>query len=168
MARNRKDLGGATESRIVALMRAGGTADSITAQLGAEGVQASRATIARRMQELRGTVQAARAEKAREAAATSKGDERPLPASPDAIPEGTDLETLDRWLKTAERMGELAESDGDLSALAAAGRLSASLLEAKRKATPPRAPDPNENPDLRKLGAEVAARLHKMIEQVTT
>lgn len=165
MARKRTELGPTLESRIVALMRAGGTADSITSQLGAEGVGASRATIARRMQELRGQVKAARAERM---AAPVVVEDETLPGSPDAIPEGTDLATLDRWLQTAERMGEAAEADGDLQALAAAGRLSASLLEAKRKATPPSRPDPNENPDLIKLGKQVAERLHKMIDQVTT
>lgn len=165
MPRKRSELGPGTEARIVALMRAGGTADSIAAQLGAEGVKASRATIGRRMQELKGKVSAARAERFQ---AAPPVEAAPLPPSADDIPEGASLEMLDRWLATAKRMGEIAESEGDLDALATAGRLSVSLLEAKRKATPPTRPDPNDNPDMVKLGGEVAARLHKMIDQVTT
>ncbi len=38
------------------------------------------------------------------------------------------------------------------------------FLEAKRKATPPDVPDPNDEPDMISLGAQVAARLHKMAE----
>ncbi len=90
----------------------------------------------------------------------------PLPESPDDIPEGTDLDTLDRWLLVAERNGRAAENEGNLQALAQMGRLSASLLEAKRKGAPLPTPDPNEHPDMVRLGAEVAERLLKALDLV--
>lgn len=90
----------------------------------------------------------------------------PLPETEDDIPDGTDIDTLDRWIQIAERNGRAAENEGNLQALAQMGRLSASLLEAKRKGAPPIVPDPNDSPDMVKLGADVAERLHKMIDQV--
>jgi hypothetical protein len=86
--------------------------------------------------------------------------------SPDDIPEGTDMDTLDRWLQIAERNGRVANHEGNLPAVAQMGRLSTSLLEAKRKLAPIPTPDPNENPDMVKLGAEVEARFLKMIALV--
>lgn len=91
----------------------------------------------------------------------------PLPESPDEIPDGTDLDTLDRWLMIAERNGRAAEQEGNLQALAQMGRLSASLLDAKRKSAPLPVPDPNEHPDMIKLGAEVEERLHRMVDILT-
>ena len=62
MARKRIELGAVAEDQIKALMTRGGTAQSISAALTAGGVTgASVATIGRRMQELRGDVNAARA-----------------------------------------------------------------------------------------------------------
>lgn len=171
MARKRTEFGKAVDTRIVALMRAGGTAESISSQLASEGVEgASRATIGRRMTELRATVRAKRA-KAMKAAAKPSSESKPskaspLPTSPDEIPEGADLETLNEWLETAKRMGKVAELEGDLQAIARAGRLVTSLIEAKRKAAPPTKPDPNENPDYRALAEEVEARLHKLADEV--
>src|SRR5690349_18801101 len=107
MARKRTELRAATEARIVALMRAGGTAESIAKQLGSKGCKASRATIGRRMAELAGKVNGARA-------GLLAKEPPPLPESPDAIPEGTDLDTINAWLETAKRMGKVAEVEGDL------------------------------------------------------
>lgn len=90
----------------------------------------------------------------------------PLPETEDDIPEGTDIDTLDRWIQVAERNGRAAENEGNLQALAQMGRLSASLLEAKRKGAPPVIPDPNDSPDMVALGAEVEARLLKMVDLV--
>ncbi len=46
------------------------------------------------------------------------------------------------------------------------GRLELQIQVEMRKATPPAVPDPNDDVDMRKLGAEVAARLHKLVDQV--
>lgn len=151
-------------------MRAGGTAESITRQLLADGIEVSRATVGRRMQELAGRVKEERA-KALAAPPKKKSSKaktkRPLPSSPEDIPEDTDLDTLNDWLETAKRMGRVAEMDGDLEALARAGRLATSLLEAKRKATPPTKSDPNDQPDMLKLAADVSERMHAIIKQIT-
>lgn len=166
------------------MMRAGGTAVSIAKDLGGKVTDR---TISRRMKEIRGPKNVSRPRKipphdpngpmlprppsiaprpapvaARDAPPPSSGE---LPPSPDAIPEGTDLVTLERWLVTAERMGAAAEKRGDLASLAAAGRLTASLLEAKRKATPiPRA-DPNEHPDFVAAATKARALLHRYLDQ---
>lgn len=164
MARKRTQSDAVVQERIVALMRAGGTAESISTQLAAENVNLSRATIGRRMRELSGRVKKERADAL---AASKPNPKAPLPASPEEIPEDADLETLNEWLDTAKRMGRVAELDGDLESLARAGRLAASLLDAKRKATPPTKADPNDHPDMVKLGAEVAERMHAIIKQVS-
>lgn len=172
MPRKRHEFGKAIDKRIVALMRAGGTAESISTKLASEGVDgASRATIGRRMTELRDSVKGARAKamtKARDSSEPSLKEKTktPLPSSPDDIPEGADLETINEWLATAKRMGKVAELEGDLAAIARAGRLVTSLIDAKRKATPPAKSDPDDNPDYRSLAEDVEARLHKLADEV--
>lgn len=91
----------------------------------------------------------------------------PLPDSPDDIPEGTDQDTLEQWLQIAKRNGITAESEGNMQALAQMGRLSASLLEAKRKGAPPPVIDPNENPDFVALAKAFRTRMAKMLEPPT-
>lgn len=91
----------------------------------------------------------------------------PLPDSPDDIPEGTDQDTLEQWLQIAKRNGITAEAEGNMQALAQMGRLSASLLEAKRKSAPPPVVDPNENPDFVALAKEFRTRMLKMLEPPT-
>lgn len=160
MPRKRTELSPLHEARLVALAGAGRTAEEIAAALAAEGVTGlSRATVARRLLDLRGA-QRVRGKASRPAPVEAP----PLPATPEDIPEGTDLETIERWLETAERMARKAEADGNLAGLGAMGRLAKGLLEAKRRATPPTPPDPNANPDMVALGAEVAKRLHKLVD----
>lgn len=88
-----------------------------------------------------------------------------LPATDEDI-ERADAGTLDRWLARAEAAGRTAAAQGNLPAIGQMGRLAVTLQEAKRKATPPAAPDPNDAPDMRLLGAQVAERLHKMVDLV--
>lgn len=101
MARQKTELGAATEKRMKALLARGGTAESITKELRAAGLKVSRATIGRRMRELRGAVRVGRvAKRPKEVAPESPpappsaGTDIPLPASPDAIPEGLSVEML--------------------------------------------------------------------------
>src|SRR3990167_2387134 len=175
MGRKRIDLGHDAEGQIRALMARGGTVESITAALTEGGVAGvSKATVARRMAEMRQGVNAGVAARREERAGTAApaavspppASEPALPASLDDIPEGTGLDTYDRWLERAERMAVDAEIEGDLKAIGNAGRLVGLLLEAKRKATPIPKSDPNDNVDMVKLGAEVAERLHKMVDPV--
>ena len=182
MARKRNDLGPAADAKIRSLMLRGGTARSIFEALRAAGVKgASERTIARRMKEARAGVNATRAKKfagtpPRAAAKSTRPPQRgkqppppenaePLPATEEEIARA-DPATLDRWLQTATRMGDAAEALGDLDSLAKMGRLSVSLLEAKRKATPPPKEDPNDHPDMIAMGARVADQLHMLIDKI--
>ncbi len=147
MARKRKELGSVVEARIVALMKQGGTVNGI-----AQATGIPPATIARRMRELAGK------------AAVPIAPAAPLPATPEEIPEGTPVEVLDEWLDTAKAGAEAARTAGNLSQLATMGRLAMTIMDQKRKSAPIPKADPNENPDMVKLGAEVSARLHKLVD----
>lgn len=184
MPRTRIDLGTQVEKQIVALMARGGTAASIAASLRADGVAGvSQATIGRRMRELRGEANAARATRAKSAAkkeaktrpvppaaspAATRARPDDLPATPDAIPEDADLATIDRWLEIADRNGRVAENEGDMQTLGGMGRLTSMLLERKRKMRPPEKVDPNDSPDMRALAARVGAELHRLIDLAVT
>lgn len=191
MARPRRDLTPAQEAHLLDLMSRGGTVESCTAALHAKGANVSKATVGRRMREMQGKVKERRAERVAALAKVSRAEPEPdppkkpgpkkrakpkktaepeleLPASPAEIPDAADPGTLDRWIETANRMGRIAEDEGDLDSLAKMGRLTAALLEHKRKAAPPPKHDPNDDPDMIKLGAEVAARLHSLIERVAS
>lgn len=175
MARPRKKLSQAAEDRMRVLMAKGGTVTEVAETLSREGLcTAASATIGRRMAEMRAEVHAARVARRGASAEASPPpapvaaveSEPDLPRTPDEIPEGTGLETYDRWLARAERMANDAELDGDLKAIGNAGRLVGFLLEAKRKATPKPVEDPNEHPDMVRMGAEVEARFLKMVDLV--
>jgi hypothetical protein len=84
---------------------------------------------------------------------------------PDHIPADASIEQINRWISQAESAANQAEMDGNAQALAQALRVCASLAETRRKAAPRDTTDPNELPDMVRLSDEVAARLHKMIEQ---
>lgn len=174
MARKRQELTRAQERKLLDLMASGGTLDENTAALKARGVSISRATVARRMGELKGSgkVKATRAKKR-----AARGSVPPpveaaldevasLPTDAEAIPENVDEKTLDRWLATADRIGRDAELDDDFDTVAKMGRLSASLLEHKRKAKGPPPRDQNEDPDYVELGARVAAKLHEYVDKI--
>lgn len=194
MGRKRSELTPAQEAKLRALMARGGTVETNTAALRAIGVDISPATVARRMRELKGAVNAERAERMRARAAPppapipnplkapplAKAGKRsakkpkaseppppalPMPITPEGIPEATDPRTLDRWIETANRMGHQAESEGDLDNLAKMGRLVAALLEHRRKATPPEEPDPNEDPDMIAIAESVVKRLHDYVDK---
>lgn len=169
MARKRTELGPDVDRQIAALTRRGGTAESIAATLSAAGVAVSPSTIGRRMRELRGPVAAPRA------IASSKASS-PLPraavdAIPEDVPENTPLGQLDAWLEqVTEAIDKVAPGAVDEN-LPLFGQLiarAAALSETRRKATPPAPPDPNENPDLRRLAKDVVERLHRMVDLVAS
>lgn len=165
MARKRTELGHDVEARIAAGIRRGETAEQVAAALG--GVVSGR-TIGRRMRELRGPVTAGRSVAATtSASAASAPPASPLPPSPEEIPEGATLTQLDGWISQAEAAIDKAELDENLPLLGQMLRVAASLAETRRKATPPAKADPNDSPDMVKLAAEVAKRLHLFVEILT-
>ena len=90
-----------------------------------------------------------------------------LPRTPDDIPEGATLPELQELMTRCKAALSSAEAEDNLPLVGQMIRVAASLAETIRKATPPERPDPNDNPDFQKLGAQVAERLHKMIDAVT-
>jgi hypothetical protein len=145
------------------MMARGGTAQSISDTLTSAGISgASKRTIARRMQELRGEVNADRAQRVAAAKVTPA---IPLPASPDAIPEGAEPSDYDTWLADAKEQADAAQAVGDLEGFGKMGRLTVALLEAKRKATPLPKDDPNERPDMIAAKERARKELHKLIDQ---
>ena len=160
MARKRIEIGASAEGQIRALMTRGGTVESITASLHASGLTGvSKATVARRMAEMR-----------------SGGATRPpppppesepeLPTSPEDIPSGASVPELANLLDRCKAALAQAEADQNLPLVGQMIRVAASLAETMRKATPPERQDPNEHPDMVKLGEEWEARMHKMIDLV--
>ncbi len=162
MPRKKTELGADADARIVQLMRAGGTVDSIQAVLAKEGVKTSRSTIGRRVNDLKtGRIKAAIATVG---PITQNGASSDADHTNGSVPDDSHIkDPLDRLLAKVDRMAIVAEEAADFAGLAQAARLSAQLLESKRKSAPLPTPDPNESPDMVKLGAEVAERLEKMI-----
>lgn len=190
MPRTRKELGPKHERLLLDLMARGGTIEQNTAGLRAAGADVSAATVGRRMRELAGDANASRAEKLRAAAGAvpkPKPTRKPPPAPPpppspaatgaagpaifslpgsDGEIQDADTATLDAWIASVQRFGQVAETSGDVRALGELGRLLATLLEAKRKRKPMEKADPNDDPDMRALGAKVAARLHDYVSKL--
>lgn len=169
MPRKKREFSAKVEAQISAMATAGGTAQAISKALRAAGVKgASPATVGRRLRELRRGVTTPRAgsrAELRAAYASPEQTDSPLPETPEAIPEGTALSQIERWLKRAEAMGKIAVEKGDLAGMGQMGRLTSALLEAKRKATPPDKDDPKDNPDMGAAAARARATLHKYIDQ---
>jgi predicted nucleic acid-binding protein len=114
----------------------------------------SEPTIARRQRELRRP--------------TSRG---PVPNAeivevPENIPENTLLEQIERWLEIVERALKQAEADGNIAGIASLAMRANSLLEARRKAMPLPKADPNENPDMIKLGELAEKRLFALVDDL--
>ena len=165
MAGTRMELGEAGNARLEALTRAGGTAESISATLRAEGWPVSRATVQRRMAEIRGPVRPSRAAAKALHVPASPGAER-LPETPEDVPEGASLPELAALLARCKAALSAAEEAGNLPLVGQMIRVAAAISETMRKATPPERPDPNDAPDMVAMGAEVAKRLHKMVDLV--
>lgn len=175
MARRRTDLGPDADEKIRAGVKKGWSAEAIAKALGGGGVAVSDRTVRRRMAELKGKARARPRANVGAGTAGLSGDRQeqigltgglePLPEDLDAVPAETGLAQIDYWLSIAEKNARLAEAEGESETLVKMVRFAVMLLEAKRKATPIPTPDPNENPDMVRLAEEVAARLHRMVEQ---
>ncbi len=148
------------EGEIEARAARGESAETIAQALG--GTVTDR-TIRRRMRELRG-LQKKSVRSARSSVSTASEESSP----PDLDATAANLEgALDRILAQAERAFALAEERKNLTAIGQMGRLVVMIQEAKRKSAPLPKPDPNESPDMVQLASEVAARFHKLVDQVT-
>lgn len=168
MARKRTVWPESVDAQIRGMMAQGGTAESISQALTAQGVPgASRPTIGRRMQEIRGTIHAPRSPSMASADPPPDSD---LDVSdvPDEIPDGTPLDRLDRWLSKVNGAIEAAEAAKNYPLLGQLIARGTALQDARRKAAPPPKVDPNANPDM--LAAKERARkeFHRLVEQVTT
>lgn len=177
MARKPNELGASANAKIKALMQRGGTAESIARELAAAGVKgASRATVGRRMRELRGNVRVGRVRATKKTARapvepdlpveSDTLEDPPLPTNAEEIPEGLSLALLYRLRAKAEAAGEHALKRKDLATFGAMGRLVTAVSEAIRKATPPAPPDPNEHPDMLALAERVRKDLHELLDKV--
>jgi hypothetical protein len=163
MPRKRNELGPNVEGQIAEFMKVGRTAQHIFETLSAQGVRGiSVATITRRMREIRAGLRSSRAAPS----APESSEDLDLPESPESIGADTPLEILDQWIAHVARLGRKAAAADDLDGIGKMGRLSAALLEARRKATPPPVADPNDSPDMVALGALVAEKFHSMISRV--
>lgn len=152
MARKRKQV---PTDRIVTLGAGGRTAEQITATLQAEGYDVSRATVTRRLRESKGLVNAVRVAAPR--------SEVPLADEiPDEVPDGTPVGDVDKWIAMGDEAADKAFGLGDYSTFTTILGKLATLKEHQRKASPPAKSDPNDDPDLRKIGALVAPRLLKL------
>lgn len=101
---------------------------------------------------------------------------KPTPASPpsppvdepapalDVIPDDADIATLEALQRKYEAMSKTAEADGNLQLFIALQRLIRDVLDRKRKWQPPPVEKPEDNPDMVRLGEEVAERLHKLVD----
>lgn len=134
------------------MMLRGDSADAISKALG--GV-VSRATVGRRMSEMRygaGDVPAGPAE-------------AELPEDPENVPADTDPATVDKWIARVEKLAQVAELHQDAKRLGELGRLANTLFEAKRKATPIAKVDPNDAPDMIAAKEEARAAFRKLAKQ---
>ncbi|MCL2777730.1 MAG: hypothetical protein FWD73_06970 [Polyangiaceae bacterium] len=166
MARKRTVYGPDVEAKIRSGLERGQPAEAIAKELTAAGVKgASRATIDRRMREMRGRTASPRLFLGRRVAA-SDVPSPPLPESPEDIPSDADPDTIGRWIALAEQKGQDAANRGDLAGFGAMGRLAATLLEHRRKAAPPPRVDPNERPDMIAAKERARADFHRLIDRV--
>jgi len=178
MGRKRTDDG---DVQIATLVRAGRSADAIYEALRDAGLKISRATVGRRVRELRGKVRVGRVASAPKKTKTRTAapprvappvDEPPVDSGPDLpgeleeIPEGLSIQTMQRLLVKADRAAQAAHATGDLATFGAMVSRVTNLSEAIRKATPPEPPDPNERPDMIAAAARAREMLHRLVDKV--
>jgi hypothetical protein len=169
MARPRTQLSASTNATIESMAATGGTAETITKALKARGVRGiSRATVGRRLRELRGKVRVGRVgakQSAPPPPPESETADIDLPASPEEIPDGLSLDVLRALFRKADRAASEALSRKDLATFGAMGRLVTALSEAIRKATPPEKVDPNDHPDMLSAAKRAREKLHRLVDQ---
>ncbi len=152
MARKPLNLGQDAEAEIAARASQGWTSESIVKALAAKGIKVSRRTVDAR--------------RPRPSAAPTAAELPDLPADAEAIPDGEDPTTYDYWLRVARKQALQAELDKNAPHIARMVGMANDLLEKKRKAMPLPKADPNEHPDMVKLGAETKERVHRAIDLV--
>jgi hypothetical protein len=193
VGRKRTPLTPAQEAEITARTARGESAATIKAAVPA---MPSRATIARRQEELRGAAspegrvappavprgrrRRRRAGQPPTSAPRGAGRSPVLPGDgqaagardeipgdqtdvPDDVPDGTPPETLDAWIVRLERAATLAESHGNLPALASIAAKVTALMSLKHRTAPLPKPDQNERPDYLELARVGEERLLKLI-----
>lgn len=167
MSRKRANWTAAGESLFDALAGQGLAAGEIARRLSELGEQgASRATVGRRLAERLGARRAGKAgnpdaaKRAPEPVAADLDDEDgpeepPAPSASDierliatGQTEGMTLTEINTWIERVDMAYVAAERDGNTAAIVALARVSASLLDTRRKAAPPPPVDPNAFPDL--------------------
>ena len=103
-------------------------------------------------------------------APVASADEEALP-DPASLPADMTVDQADKLLALADRAAARAEKEGNVSGLVAAGRLSATVLEHKRKAAPPPVVDVNAAPDMVAAAARfrttVAALFERIVDDAT-
>jgi hypothetical protein len=164
MGRKRVELSSADEAEIATRSARSESVRTIESALAG---RVSRATIDRRVRELKaGTPQ----KRSRRPGGIPAAPPTPKPDSVDAEdipvnpPDGTPLETIDRWLARVELAATQAEKTGNLQAISSLSMRAASLTEARRKAMPLPKPDPNDDPDMIEMGALAEKRLFQLID----
>lgn len=160
--RKRTNLGADAEARIALGAKRGETAEQVSVALGGA---TSRATVSRRLRELRGPTKATRTSKVGKSA-SKKTAPPSVPSSPDDIPDDADLPTLYALLDVTKKALTKAEQDENFVALGQMIRVGAALAETIRKATPPKQADPNDAPDMVALRLSATKKWHEMIDLV--
>lgn len=191
MARRQTAWTAAQEAEFRRLARSGISAAEISARLQRAGVPgASTSSIDRRVRAMMGTRRAHGKSAAQVAKATGKRARvapgpaaAPVPAPVSSRPAAADLadipddpevlasatpHELDMWIARANATYERALEAENLAVQVTSIGKAKELLDAKRKATPPVVPDPNEHPDMVALAAKCKAELLKLIDPTLT
>jgi transposase len=137
------------EARAKALHRAGRSLREIEATLRAEGLRGSRSTVQTWLA----------AKKPKRATSSPTSARRTTPAATASV-----LELLRRNVTAIERLARVAEREGRLSEFSTLTRTLNQCVSLIARHTPPEPPDPGASPDMLELGAQVASRLRRLID----
>ena len=160
MGRKRIELSSAREAEIKARAQRGESLETIASALGGD---VSRSTIDRRLREAKATTPPKR-RPVPLAPPTPKPDHIESDALPDAVPEGTPLADIERWMRRIEVAADKAEADGNLAAFSSLMMRLRAFEDARRRATPLPKPDPNDDPDMVAMGEQAEKRFFQLID----
>lgn len=178
MARKRIEISHETEGLIRSLLARGGTVESVLKALRGAGVtNISKPTLARRMAEMRGGVNAERAERAaarravqptspRPVPARPPADARPFPMTPEEIPIDASEDELRWYEENAKKHADDAAAEGDLKAWGNLARVGMAARQLRLREAPVPKENLDERPDFIKLAAEVEEKFMLRIEQL--
>jgi hypothetical protein len=159
-------LGPKGEAIIAAAAGRGATVDELMADLTAAKIKISRSTAGARLQKLRGRQKATRAEST--PSLPLQGIPRqPLPIDPEELAK-TEPASVEDALKVAAIAVKRASAQGNLAEIARLLRNISQLEGERRKARAAEKPGEETSPEMRALGAQAAAKFHKMVDQVLT